>query len=174
MKKIILFLICLSISLSVIGCKVPESTSSAPESSTTTEETSITESSEISETSVPINEIFKFLDSKYTVSARRQSYGNIYTYEYYFENGLVTGAKQKITFESTDDAEEYLQTVQKKFPHAFASGLSVTLYLSDDDDFYYGYSLEKLKFTLDNVGYVVTVNFDEKAFYEEFPPEKPS
>ena len=171
MKKIILFLTCLSIAVSSLACNVEEETTSLPESSVESSETTSEETTSVIESSIPINEIYEFLDSKYTITAKRESYGNIYTYEYYFDKGIVVGARQKTTFESTAEAEEYLETVIKKYPDAHVNGLSVIIYISDDEAFYYGYTLEKLKFALDKVGYIVTINFDEEAFYKEFPPE---
>ncbi len=121
-----------------------------------------------SESSVNPEEVYPFLSSKYVVTSRRESFGTVYECKYYLVDGKVAGAKLMTTLPDEPAALEYFETVLEDYPDATMLGLTVTHYLEDNMHFYYGSTLDKLKFLLDKSGYDFTVDFDEKVYNAEF------
>ena len=128
----------------------------------------ITSANDESESSIIIEEIYEFLESAYTVTSTRESFGTVYVCDYYFDKGYVVGARLKTTFPDEENAEEYFEIVYSENSYADLDSLTVTDYISGDELNYYGYDLEKLKFMLEKSGCSYTVNFDEDRFNNEF------
>lgn len=172
MKKIISFILWSCFAFSAWGCSENDDvTSSLPVSEITAEDHSPGEDSS-EETSVDrdaeLSKRYKFLKSKYTVISRRDAFGTVYVCHYYFVDGFVAGAKTVTTFSSTESAKEYYDSVIEDYPDAYLMDSTVVNYLSDDEDFYYEYSLEKLEFVLRKSGYTVGRSFDIEDFNKEF------
>lgn len=130
------------------------------------------ESEEISEIDIAYYEnkalkVYKFLKSDYTVTSTRNIHGIEYVYDYYFIDGEVGGVRQKVTLQDTESADEYYLQVVKNCPEAYIDGVTVIHFMSQGANCY-GYSLDKLKFSLDNSGFEYSVNFNEEAFENEF------
>lgn len=126
------------------------------------------ESTEPEESKTPMEEIYDFLNSEYRVISRRESFDTVYVTEYYFVDGTVGGAKLITTFPTENAASDYFDTISEDYENAELVGTTVTNYIADDKDFYYGYTLEKLKYMLEKANYEVTVDFDEKVFLDEY------
>lgn len=124
-------------------------------------------SKEPDESLVPPEEIFDFSKSEYTVSSKTTSFETVYEREYYFIEGAVAGAKIITTLETEAKTEEYYELMLEDYDYCTRDGLTVTYYVEDDEAYYYGYSLEKLKFVLEKSGCEVIVNFDEEEFSGE-------
>ncbi len=161
MKKIFIIIIALIFLLS--GCNTQTNVDTPSE--VPSEYPSQREESKI----IP-EDIYDFLSSKYYVTARNESMGNIYEYVFYFDEGVVVGTKTVSTLTSEKLAESYAESLKNDdAPCVFLEGNTVTAYYGDDYEAYYqGYSLEKLKFVLEKMGYEYTVEFLEEEFYEEF------
>lgn len=163
MKKPIVCLIL--IMLLVSGCEKHSDNVISYES---LEEETLNESSE--ESKIDPETVYEFLTSKYFITAKTESMGNIYNYVYYFDKGMVAGTKTISVFQNASTAKAYLDEIIEDCPHAFLEDNTVTaFYGKDADAFYQGYSLEKMKFALEKMGYEYIIEFDEKEFYKEFP-----
>lgn len=165
MKKLLLILIT-ALLASAYGCEsLPEERSNyeSPDP-----EISIWES-EPEESRIAPEEVYEFLSSEYTVTAKRKSSGTLYETEYYLIDGIAVGTRVMTTLTGESEAEEFLELMLDDYPDATLSGFTVTYYVDDDEAFYYGYSLEKLKYVLEKAGYRVEVNFDEDDYNSQFP-----
>lgn len=168
MKKLITLIIAATIALSASGChssSAPENGESSGLDDLYTENIEDAESKE--ELSLP-EEVTEFLQSEYTVSARRKSSDTLYEYTYYFIDGVVGGAMLVTTLPTEAAAEEYYNHIIEDHPFVESDGLTVTHYVLHDEEGYYGYSCEKLKFYLETAGYKVKVNFDEEEYSKLF------
>ncbi len=166
MKKIISFILLGCLAVSAWGCDDADVELSSPVSE-------IAEESEVSDEisvnpDIEMSKHYKFLKSKYTVISRRDAFGTVYVCHYYFVDGVVAGAKTVTTFSSTESAQEYYDTIIEDYPDAYIQSSTVVNYLSDEEDFYYEYSLEKLEFVLKKSGYTVGRSFDIEDFNKEF------
>lgn len=171
MKKIISFILWSCFTVSAWGCDDADVDLSLPVSEITEEAHATNEevSEEISvDPDIEMSKRYKFLKSKYTVISRRDAFGTVYVCHYYFVDGVVSGAKTVTTFSSTESAQEYYDNIIEDYPDAYIQDSTVVNYLSDDEDFYYEYSLEKLEFVLKKSGYTVGRSFDIEDFNEEF------
>lgn len=164
MKKTIITMIAVLIITCMFGCDDSKNENISLTSETESE--SVMES-EPEESRTPPEDVCYFLESPYTVSSKRESAGTVYECIYYFIDETVAGAKVTTTLQSESAAEEYLELLNEDCPYATLDGLTLTHYVTDDDAYYYGYTLEKLKFVLEKAGYEFTVNFDEDEFYGE-------
>lgn len=170
MKKIISFILLGSLVLSAWGCGNNAGEASSTVSEITEEAASEQESSEEISVNPDIEmaKRYKFLNSKYTVISRRDAFGTVYVCYYYFVDGVVAGAKTVTTFSTPKSAEEYYDNIIEDYPDAYIQDSTVVNYLSDEEDFYYEYSLEKLEFVLKKSGYTVGRSFDIEDFNKEF------
>ncbi len=172
MKKIFIILTLL-LTLNIFGCENDTSDSGndlSPDNSTHSSESS--NESDISDDEDAIAQIYKFLTSEYTVTATRESFGTLYTTEYYFVKGIVAGVRLTTELNEQSDADEYYELIIEDFPDSTIEDTIVTQYM-EDNHIYYGYTLDKLKFMLQKSGYEYTLNFDEEAFNEQFTVSKP-
>jgi len=119
-----------------------------------------------------LTKIYPFLKSEYIVTATRESFGTLYTSEYYFVKGIVAGVRLTTNLSDQSDADEYYELIIEDFPDSTIEDTTVTQYMGDDH-IYYAYTLDKLKFMLQKSGYEYTINFDEEAFNEQFMVSKP-
>lgn len=122
------------------------------------------------EESLAPEEIYEFLNTEYVVTSKQVSFYIIYECNYYFIDGVVAGEKQMTTFPNEDDAQEFHEIMKKEYPDAILEGTTVTIYTDDDDETFYGSTLEKLLFSLELADYEITYNFDKDEFlalYEE-------
>ena len=178
MKKFItFFLLSGLILLSFFGCNtnqnIPESLEKDVSKENALSEDSINSHENSKEQSGPRpEEVYPFLKSKYKVTSIMNSFEKLYVCEYYFVDGYVVGAKLMTTLQTEEDANEYYNIIIDEFEDAVLSQCTVTHFLDDDDNFYYGYSLEKLKFVLERTGYEIGMNFDEEEFNEKFYRQK--
>lgn len=178
MKKLIIA-ITASLLLFISACSESESSSGinsgSAHASKAESEISLVESDgiqaseNVSETTVAPEEIYEFLKSEYVLTSQSVSYGNSYISDYYFIDGLVAGAKFTVTLATIESASEFYELICEKYEDATIENTTVTYYDNDDESNYYGYTLEKLKFVLGKTNKSYTVNFDEEAFYSEFP-----
>lgn len=169
MKKSLLFLLLTAfITVFLCGCFVNPEEISQIDSDISEESLLISDETSLVESIYHAEEVYDFLNSKYTVTSTKIIFEKNYVCEYYFVDGHVVGAKLLTTLESVDAAVEYYNTIVKEYEDAQLEGCTVTHYLDDDDNFYYGYSLRKLKFVLEKTGYEYTINFAEADFYSEF------
>ncbi len=181
MKKIFLIILTFIFAVNVYGCQIASEHSDyssdngsdvySEQSSTVSEESSIEESQHVS--TVAPEEIYEFLTSEYTVTSTRESFGTLYVCDYYFVDGVVSGARLTTTLTDETAAEEYYEIIIDDYPDSSIDGLTVTHYMDNEGHLYYGYTLDKLKFMLEKTGYSFTVNFDEEAFNEEFYVSNP-
>lgn len=171
MKKLFLSLCIISLLLACSCHNGANDDSSVYESSVDAVSDVSAESSEVSK-APDYKEKYEFLKAEYSVSAYTEAFGTIYGFEFFLVDGIVQGARLTTTLPSVEEAEEYLESIIDTYPDAYIENDSVTLFLNDDDDYYYGYSLERLKFTLELTEHIYTVNFDEEEFYKEFPDEE--
>lgn len=180
MKKIIVLIITLLIAVLLCACTENGSQSSIPiqessensiktEVSADTNEESVNESSDES-VFVP-EEVYEFLLSEYSVTSTREAFGTVYTSEYYFVDGAVAGSKLITAFPDKQSAEKYYEVILEDYPDAVIEELTVIHYMDDSEVYYYGYSLEKLKFILEKTGYEYTVNFDEDIYKDIYNEE---
>ncbi len=124
------------------------------------------------EESIPPEEIYEFLNTEYVVTSRRVSFNIIYECNYYFVDGLVAGEKQMTTLPSQKEAKEFFEIMKKEYPDAILEGTTVTIYTDDDDETFYGNTLEKLIFSLELAEYEITYNFDKDEFFALFDEEE--
>ena len=124
------------------------------------------------EESIPPEEIYEFLNTEYVVTSRRVSFNIIYECNYYFVDGLVAGEKQMTTLPSQKEAKEFFEIMNKEYPDAILEGSTVTIYTDDDDETFYGNTLEKLIFSLELAEYEITYNFDKDEFLALFDEEE--
>ncbi|MBO5870446.1 MAG: hypothetical protein J6Q89_06815, partial [Clostridia bacterium] len=137
MKKLILFILPLLISVFVCGCNLPNDNSLyTPESTDDSEFSSadevVSEIESVDESSTPIEEIYEFLLSEYTVTSTRESFGTVYICEYYFIDGTVKGAKLTTTLSDISAAEDYYEIIIEDYPDSTLDGNTVTHYTDDD------------------------------------------
>ena len=171
MKKLFLSLCIVSLLLACSCDNASDGDSSVYESSEDIVSEVSAESSEVSKTP-DYEEKYEFLKSEYSVSAYTESFGTVYGFEFFLVDGTVQGARLTTKLPSVEEAEDYLESIIESYPDAYIENDSVTLFLNDDDDYYYGYSLERLIFTLELTEHIYTVNFDEEEFYKKYPPEE--
>jgi len=124
------------------------------------------------EESIPPEEIYEFLNTEYVVTSRRVSFNIIYECNYYFVDGLVAGEKQMTTLPSQKEAKAFFEIMKKEYPDAILEGSTVTIYTDDDDETFYGNTLEKLIFSLELAEYEITYNFDKDEFLALFDEEE--
>ncbi len=163
MKNIILSALITALICSFAGCVKTNNTKSEISEST---------ESEISETvSVDpdknASKKYKFLNSKYTVSAIRIMHGIEYHYEYYFQKGTVAGLKQTVILLDPDSAQLYYDDIIGDCPEAHIDGVTVIHYMGEGASCY-GDSLEMLEFRLETAGFEYTVNFDRESFIQRY------
>ena len=137
-------------------------------------EISFTEESDVisqpEESLISPEEIFDFLDTDYYITAEQETSGNIYKYVYYLVDGKVAGTRTTAVFENDRLASGYAETLREdEVPYVRLDGNTVVAYYGDEYEAYYqGYSLEKMKFVLERIGYKYEICFDEDEFYTEF------
>lgn len=166
MKFISIILLCSFLVFSFVGCTYTPEVSQA--------ESDASDESDIEYIRPERNEIiekYTFLKSKYSVTAKSESQSIKYTYDYYFVDGVVGGMRQKVSFPDPESARNYYTGIVDDCPEATINASTVT-YFVGDNAYCYGYSLDKLKFQLEKVGYEYTVNFIEEDFLEKFEASK--
>ena len=120
MKKIFIIIMALIFLLS--GCNTQTNVDTPSE--VPSEDPSQREESKI----IP-EDIYDFLSSKYYVTARNESMGNIYEYVFYFDEGVVVGTKTVSTLTSEKLAESYAESLKNDdAPCVFLEGNTVTAY----------------------------------------------
>ncbi len=112
--------------------------------------------------------IFEFLSSEYILISTRKTFDTYYVTYYYFVDGIVAGVKSVIAFPDTDSATAYYNSLKKDHKYSRLDGMTVINYIEDDEDYYYGYTLDKLIFVLEKADYEVIVGFDKNEFYKDF------
>ena len=169
MKKRLLLLLIAFLLLSACSIENPHISDSSGAEESIQESSFVSTSSSLppAESRVPPETVYEFLLSPYTVSSSRESFGTTYEYTFYLIDDAVAGVKVETVFANEDYAERYYERVKEDCPHASIDGCTVTHYAEGDDEYYFGNSLEKLKFMLDKTGYSYTVNFDEDIYNEE-------
>ncbi len=110
---------------------------------------------------------YPFLKSEYVITSKIMTGETVFVCKYYFVDKKVAGAKLMTTFDDTKTAKDYYDIILDDYPDAKIDRLTVTHFLADDDNYFYGYSPEKLKFALETAGYAVSVGFDIDEFYKD-------
>lgn len=115
-------------------------------------------------------EVYEFLNSEYYLTSKRTSFNTVFVCNYYFVDEFVAGAKLMTTFSDEESAAEYYEIISEDYPDAEIDELTVTHYIEDDEAYYYGFSLDKLMFALEQADYEITLS---EAFenYTEEPAE---
>lgn len=160
MKAITFTIILMLVFLCLTGCKDNSPKEEASTPSAVSEDVSVDYEKEAAK-------VYKFLHSKYSVTALRSVHGIEYRYDYYFQKGVVAGLKQSVTLLDPDSAEIYYNEVADDCPQAYIDGTTVVHYIGDDASCY-GFSLERLEFQLEHAEYNYTVNFDRDTFLERY------
>ncbi len=122
--------------------------------------------------STPPEEIYEFLNTEYIVTSKLISFDIVYECNYYFNDGTVAGEKQMTTFPTEDEAELFYESLLKEYPDAQINGTTVTIYTDDEDETFYGCTLEKLIFNLELANYELSYTFDKDTFLEEYGEEE--
>lgn len=112
--------------------------------------------------------VFEFLSSEYVLISTRKTFDTYYVNYYYFVDGIVAGVKNIIAFPDSDSATAYYNSLKKEHKYSRLDGMTVINYIDDDEDYYYGYTLDKLIFVLEKADYEVIIGFDKNEFYKDF------